>query len=332
MMNRRFYRLKNFRALLLCLMALILLAACSSSPKRGGGGYYQDDGPGSTSVNLDAIPDAVPKAEPLHRFANRPYTVLGRTYVPATTLAPYKARGTASWYGRKFHGQKTSTGEDYDMFAMSAAHPTLPLPSYARVTNLANGKSVVVRVNDRGPFLHDRLIDLSYAAAYRIGVAANGTGEVEVEALLPGGWASDLTAGTSPSSAAPPTAVVTAPAAAAVVVTTATAPAPVIATPTVATPTAATPTAATPPDAALQTVGGGIIVQLGVFANAANAEAFLAHVQGILDATRYTARVQQRDDGKYRVFLGPYPQRADAQQVAAHLNDALGLTTFVTAP
>ncbi|MCL2872521.1 MAG: septal ring lytic transglycosylase RlpA family protein [Betaproteobacteria bacterium] len=324
MMNRRFQGINHLRALLLCLAVLTLLAACSSSPKRSGGSsYYQDDGPGSTSVNLDAIPDAVPKAEPLHRFANRPYTVLGRTYVPATTLAPYKARGTASWYGRKFHGQKTSIGEDYDMFAMSAAHPTLPLPSYARVTNLANGKSVVVRVNDRGPFLHDRLIDLSYAAAYRIGIAANGTGEVEVEALLPGGWATDLTAKASaPTSATPPVAVTTAPAAAAPSASATTAPAPVI----------ATPTAATPPDAALQTVGGVIIVQLGVFANAANAEAFLAHVQGTLDATRYTARVQQRDDGKYRVFLGPYPQRADAQQVAAHLNEALGLTTFVTAP
>src|SRR4029450_1685465 len=103
-----------------------------------------------------------------------------------TSLKAYRERGIASWYGRKFHGQKTSIGETYDMFAMTAAHPTLPLPSYARVTNVANGKSVVVRVNDRGPFLHDRLIDLSYAAAYRLGVAQKGTALVEVEAIIPG--------------------------------------------------------------------------------------------------------------------------------------------------
>src|SRR5688500_10090597 len=114
--------------------------------------YYSDDGPpSSVPADIDRIPDAVPKLEPLHRFANRPYTVLGRDYVPATMLRPYRERGVASWYGRKFHGQKTSIGEIYDMFAMTAAHPTLPLPSYARVTSAANGRSVVVRVNDRGP-------------------------------------------------------------------------------------------------------------------------------------------------------------------------------------
>jgi rare lipoprotein A len=295
----------GFFILLLLIITPLILAACSSAPKTTvgtGGGYYQDDGPGSTTVNLDAIPDAVPRAEPLHRFANRPYTVLGQTYVPATTLAPYKARGTASWYGKKFHGNKTSTGEIYDMFAMSAAHPTLPLPSYARVTGVASGKSVVVRVNDRGPFLHNRLIDLSYAAAHRIGIAASGTGEVIVETILPGASVATAVASPVTASAAP------------------------------AAPAAASITAAQPPDAALQTVGGGVIVQLGVFADAANAETFLTHVQGLLDTTQYNARIQQRGDGKYRVFIGPYPQRADAQQAAAHLNEALGLTTFVTAP
>ena len=150
-------------------------------------GYYKDDGPGEAPpANLDAIPDARAAPRAAHRFANRPYTVFGRDYVPATTLRPYKERGIASWYGRKFHGEKTSIGETYDMYAMTAAHPTLPLPSYARVTNVATGKSVVVRVNDRGPFLHDRVIDLSYAAAYRIGIAQKGSGEVEVEAIIPG--------------------------------------------------------------------------------------------------------------------------------------------------
>src|SRR4029453_3653340 len=131
------------------------------------------------------VPDAVPALEPLHRFANRPYNVFGRDYVPATTLKAYRERGVASWYGRKFHGQKTSNGGTYDMYAMAAAPPALPLPSYARVTNVGTGKSVVVRVNDRGPFLHDRVIDLSYAAADRIGIAPRGSGEVDVEAIIP---------------------------------------------------------------------------------------------------------------------------------------------------
>ncbi len=157
-----------------------------------GGGYYKDDGPGEhPPANLDALPDAVPRLEPLNRFANRPYSVFGVDYVPATSLRAYRERGLASWYGRKFHNQKTATGEVYDMYAMTAAHPTLPLPSYARVTSLASGKSVIVRVNDRGPFHPGRVIDLSYAAAYRIGIAQRGSGEVEVESVLPCGCAVD---------------------------------------------------------------------------------------------------------------------------------------------
>lgn len=111
--------------------------------------------------------------------------MLGKSYTPETTLKPYKQHGIASWYGKKFHGQKTSIGEPYDMFAMTAAHPTLAIPSYARVTNVATGQSVVVRVTDRGPFHADRIMDLSYAAAYRLGYVNNGSMLVEVEAILP---------------------------------------------------------------------------------------------------------------------------------------------------
>jgi len=135
---------------------------------------------------MAAIPDAVPKAEPLHRFANRPYQVFGKDYVPAAAPAPFRQTGVGSWYGRRFHGAPTSSGEPYDMYAMSAAHPTLPIPSYARVTNLANGRSVVVRINDRGPFHSDRIIDLSYTAAWKLGYAQAGSARVEVQALLPG--------------------------------------------------------------------------------------------------------------------------------------------------
>ncbi|MBQ7626765.1 MAG: septal ring lytic transglycosylase RlpA family protein [Rhodocyclaceae bacterium] len=177
----------------LALLAAALLTACGSAPSRtgggkssGGGGYYKDDGPADyIPVDLDKVPDAVPRIEPLNRNTLRPYTVMGKHYVPFTDFRPYRERGTASWYGKKFHGNTTSSGERYDMFAMTAAHPTLPLPSYARVTNLNNGRSVVVRVNDRGPFLHNRIMDLSYVAAYRLGYVNSGSAPVEVEAILP---------------------------------------------------------------------------------------------------------------------------------------------------
>jgi len=169
----------------------ILLAACGSAPKKpdtpqqASPKYYSDDGPPlAVPDNLASIPDAVPRDEPFHRFANRPYTVFGVTYVPLVNKEPTRERGMASWYGRKFHGQKTSSGEVYDMFAMTAAHKTYPIPSYARVTNVKTGQSVIVRVNDRGPFHSNRIIDLSYAAAARIGIAAAGSGLVEVERVF----------------------------------------------------------------------------------------------------------------------------------------------------
>jgi len=180
---------------LVCLLALTL-AACGSAPPRDapsagspqrGGGYYQDDGPGDAiPTNLAEVPDAVPRGEPLSRFANRPYEVFGRQYVPLTEVRTFEQRGVASWYGKKFHGQRTSSGESYDMYAMTAAHPTLPIPSYAQVTNLQNGRSVVVRINDRGPFLRDRVIDLSYVGAWKLGYIQSGHAQVEVRAIVPG--------------------------------------------------------------------------------------------------------------------------------------------------
>jgi rare lipoprotein A len=166
-------------------LACLCLGACGSTSNPGG--YYKDDGPHERPpANFDRVADAVPRAEPLHKFANRPYEALGKNYVPMTSLQPFKQRGLASWYGKRYHGRKTSSGEIYDMYAMSAAHPTLPIPSYARVTNVANGKSVVVRINDRGPFRSERIIDLSYVAAHKLGLIQAGQGRVEVEAIVPG--------------------------------------------------------------------------------------------------------------------------------------------------
>ncbi len=152
---------------------------------RRPGGYYKDDGPdGAPPVDLEAIADAQPKPEPLHPHANEPYVVFGKEYLPEKEFSAHRKQGTASWYGRKFHGQRTWSGEIYDMYAMSAAHPTLPVPSYARVTNLQNGKSAVVRINDRGPFSSGRMMDLSFAAAYKLGFAESGIAAVEVEAIV----------------------------------------------------------------------------------------------------------------------------------------------------
>ena len=155
-------------------------------PAVKGGGYYKDDGPHAmVPADLDVMPDAAPRIEPIYPPSLRPYTVMGQRFVPMTSLHPYRERGHASWYGRKFHGRLTAIGEVYDMYKMTAAHPTLPLPSYVRVTHVANGRSVIVRVNDRGPFLRGRLIDLSYAAAHRLGYINAGSAEVDVELLTP---------------------------------------------------------------------------------------------------------------------------------------------------
>jgi rare lipoprotein A len=179
------------------LAAILALGGCGSSPSRQAtpapkaGGYYLDDGPeASPPANLDAVPDAVPRDEPLHRFANRPYVALGKTYTPQTERRAYSEVGLASWYGRRFNGKKTASGEPYDMYAMTAAHPTLPIPSYARITALGSGKSVVVRINDRGPFHSDRIVDLSYTAAYKLGYLGGGSARVRVESLEPAAYAS----------------------------------------------------------------------------------------------------------------------------------------------
>ena len=167
---------------ILFLLVFLALGGCSSTRP---GGYYKDDGPHERPpANLERVADAVPRSEPLHKFANRPYEALGKRYVPLTSVQPFRQSGLASWYGKRYHGQKTSSGETYDMYAMTAAHATLPIPSYVRVTNLANGRSVVVRVNDRGPFKSDRVIDLSYVAAYKLGFIQAGQARVEVEAIV----------------------------------------------------------------------------------------------------------------------------------------------------
>lgn len=158
-------------------------------PKAGSGrgAYYQDDGPGENPPQgLEFTVDPIPTLENYSRSGNKPYVVFGKTYTPITdNTTPLVQRGVGSWYGKKFHGQKTSSGELYDMYKMTAAHPTLPIPSYARVTNLDNGKQVIVRINDRGPFHSGRIIDLSYTAALKLEYLGKGSSTLQVERLLP---------------------------------------------------------------------------------------------------------------------------------------------------
>ena len=164
---------------------LVAVAALGAILIGCGRGAIEDGYP-TEPVDVSSVPDAVPKVEPRSRYGNPPsYTVHGKRYYTLASANGYRERGVASWYGTKFHGRRTSSGEPYDMYAMSAAHKTLPLPTYARVTNLRNGRSVVVRINDRGPFHSNRIVDLSYTAAWKLGILAKGTGYVEVTAIDP---------------------------------------------------------------------------------------------------------------------------------------------------
>jgi rare lipoprotein A len=305
------------RAVALC-AAAALLASCASAPRppavdreakappsapspappRRGGGYYQDDGPGDgPTPDLERIPDAQPRAEPLNRFANNPYVVFGKEYVPERSVRTFRQRGLASWYGRKFHGQRTSSGEPYDMYAMTAAHPTLPIPSYARVTSLATGRSVVVRVIDRGPFWPGRVIDLSYAAAWKLGYVEQGSTMVEVDAIVPG---TDVQVAAAPAAAA--SAAPTAPAAPAE-------PAP-------------------PMDVAVTTEPGGLYVQLAAFSARENAESFRARAALELASLDRPIEIY-RKDGLFRLHVGPYRSRAEASAAAERLKDTLDVKPHV---
>jgi rare lipoprotein A len=263
--------------------------------------------------------------EPLHRGALRPYTVMGRNYMPMTAVAPYRARGVASWYGRRYHGKLTSNGETYDMYGMSAAHPTLPLPSYVRVTSVANGKTVIVRVNDRGPFIDSRLIDLSYTAAHKLGVISGGSAMVDVELILPGAPAPVATAQVTPVPVipAPAASVPAAPAPAATVpVTPVPAVAAIVATPGAA---AALPNERTLPMAA---ESSGVYLQLAAFGSKENADAYASRLRADVAWLASQLQVLPRD-GLFRVRAGPYANPGEARQTAERINQSVGVKPVV---
>ena len=280
----------------------ILLTACSSAPKKPpatkspsarAGAFLADDGPGDVPADLDKVADAVPKRERYHGGANRPYTVFGRSYVPIVNEEPFRQTGVASWYGRKFHGNPTSIGEPYDMYAMTAAHPTLPLPCYVRVTNPANRKSVIVRVNDRGPFHSDRIIDLSYAAAHRLDIARKGSGLVTIERVFAGEPAGQPAADTVAATVSP-----------------------------------AAPAIAVSP---VTREGESLFLQLGAFGMRENAEFFKTRMLRELDWNREALTVIFKD-GLWRVRMGPYATRVEAEAVAARVRQMHDFSPLLTKP
>ena len=329
----------KFRHILTPVLLSLLLVACGGSqvvkpspgisvpessgelnkPKKSGG-YYLDDGPGDNPpANIDAIPDAVPRVEPLLPRANKPYIALGNSYTPMTEFQPYKKRGIASWYGKRYHGQKTSAGEIYDMYGMTGAHPILPIPSYVRVTNPENQKSVIVRINDRGPFHSDRLIDLSYAASYKLRLSGKGSGIVDVEAID----AKKYLQNSSTDLADKET-------------TTANVPSVVV--------EPLKPTQSSEPvriensDAnnapvinqeKLNSVPvAGVFVQVGAFKSVDNAGLLSKKImaQNLVENAPVNSWYNQ---GIYRVRIGPYANRTEAEVIAAKVKKALGVNTYI---
>jgi rare lipoprotein A len=306
----------------------------------GRGGYYQDDGPGdATPANLADVPDADVRNDPLLPRSNRPYVVFGKTYTPITDNKPFTQIGVGSWYGKKFHGQRTSSGELYDMYKMTAAHPTLPIPSYARLSNMVSGAVVIVRINDRGPFHANRAIDVSYTAALKLGLLGKGSHELKIERILPDeidrmqASREGVSGTTKPRlqaqskerlvTAAPPPSV------------------PSLVQPLVLTPQPV-PGTLTPQvealmlsdrapvdsDALAASSGGtasGYYIQLGAYSRAENAEA----VRGKLAGSGLNAMEVVQGGSVFRLFSGPFATRQEAQQATQGLPSSLRLKPIV---
>ena len=352
------------RLLLLCLTACtaLWLAGCASgpAPSQGAGkaprtGTSDRDGaPANPPSDLARVPDAEPRVEPIRQGGpNKPYVVLGQGYEPMSGDVAFKQRGGASWYGTKFHGRRTASGEVYSMYGMTAAHRTLPIPSYARVRDVRSGKEIIVRINDRGPFHSSRVIDLSYTAAVKLDMLSKGSIDVEIERLTfdqirTGQWRSDTSLAKVDTPPAPST------------------PAPVLALSTPAPALEpvdagehdpilalasqldeASPPPSTSPDAdqgdragrgeaplpvaqsrAFTPASKGFWVQLAAFSQRAGVDAFQKRVAD--DMINLSPLLGVFQEGKvYRLQAGPYASKSDAQAVAGRVRDALRLAPMV---
>lgn len=332
----------------LSLAALLTLAACGTTPQKpasnnvplpsggkvkspvrqdptlpalpaagsGRGGYYKDDGPGDNPpANLRDVPDAEVRNEPYSTRSNRPYVVFGKTYTPITDNEPFTQKGTGTWYGKKFHGQRTSSGEIYDMYKMTAAHPTLPIPSYARVTSIDSGEQVIVRVNDRGPFHATRVIDVSYTAALKLGFLGKGSHQVVVERLLPADIDAILAARAAPKPVPSVVAISidTPPETGAVV------------QPEVS--TQMLPVDATLAMPAPTVLASGFYLQLGAYSRADNAETGRSRLAPYAAALGTLGVVQAGN--LFRLYGGPFTSRAEAARAAANLPESTGIKPIV---
>ena len=328
------------------LLALLVLGGCASSPPGSGVSVPSSaglrpalpadrDGPqANPPPDLAGVPDAEPRLETIRTGGpNKPYVALGQAFVPITKDAPFTERGLASWYGRKFHGLRTASGEVYDMYAMTAAHPTLPIPSYARVRNPKNGAEVVVRINDRGPFHSGRIVDLSYTAALKLGVL-RGVAPVELERITyddirTGAWRRGAPTLAAAPPAPPARADVEPPAAAQLAVT---APSASFRAQLAAAPEGARPPvqavvdAAVAPPAAMP--ASGYWVQLGAFRQQDGAETFRRRVASEADWLMPLLAVFT-DASVYRLQAGPYASRDEARSVAERVREALQLVPVI---
>jgi rare lipoprotein A len=276
------HHIKLFFVIVFCLF----MSACSTISTTTTSRPSQDAAP-ENPPDVSQTPDAVPKHEPKSRYGNMDsYEVFGKRYYTQDSSKGYVAHGHASWYGTKFHGNKTSSGELYDMYEMTAAHKTLPLPTYARVTNTGNGKSVVVKINDRGPFHGDRIIDLSYAAASKIGILQQGTGHVKVEAIDPHTYQvphMTVAENKTPAQPAPQT-------------------------------VAAAPAPATPP---ANNAHSQWYLQLAAFVDKTYAEGMMDELETLIEQPMTIS--QNGNDPLYRVQVGPFPNQTAAQAYQTEL-------------
>lgn len=326
--------------------ALVLLAGCASGPR--GSGIGRDGPDASPPSGLGQVPDAEPRVEAIRGSGgtSKPYVVLGRSYVPITDDRPWRETGLASWYGRKFHAQSTASGERYDMYAMTAAHKTLPLPSYVRVRNPANGREAIVRVNDRGPFHDDRIIDLSYTAAYKLDLL-RGVAPVEIERITnadirAGTWRRGDAALARAVPAQAPEALAaapTTPSATEAVAVPAALTSPVVAVPraevrelealpplpAASSEAAPAPVASESPPAA---PASGFWVQLGAFSQRDGVERFQHQVARSLPALAGALNVFA-ERGTYRLQAGPFASRDEARDMAEQVRNGLQLAPMI---
>ena len=274
------------------LVAALLLCSCGYTPSLSS----QKPDSAGRAVNTNAIGNAVPKVEPITRAGNKsPYKVFGKTYFLLPTSIGYKESGIASWYGTKFHGRKTANGETYNMYGMTAAHKSLPIPSYVRVTNIENRRSIIVRVNDRGPFHGPRIIDLSYVGAIKLGFAEQGTAKVLVEAIDPSGGETNLVAA--------PTAV---------------------SKKVIVEAVSATSVDTVP----MLVITPGSYLQVGAFDNAASAQGLQKKVRLF---TQLPVLVQQREK-LFKVWIGPIADNLELLLTKRILKQEVNISGFIVSP